>query len=93
MQSDRDHRRVCFQVRAPYDQAVYVAGTFNGWNSRQYRLWQGPFGQGEHRAHLSLPPGRYEYKFVSGMEWYPDPENPNRVNDGYGSVNSVLTVM
>ena len=93
MRSRKNARRVCFRVRAPSDQAVYVAGTFNGWNSRQNRLWQGPFSKGIHTTYLSLQPGRYEYKFVFGRDWFPDPDNPDTVHDGHGSVNSVLRVM
>ena len=92
MRSHEKTRRVHFHVRAPSDQAVYVAGTFNGWSSRQDRMWQGPFNEGVHKKHLSLRPGRYEYKFVSGIDWFADPDNPDTVDNGFGSVNSVLKV-
>ena len=42
---------------------------------------------------LPLPPGRYEYKFVlDGEKWVPDPGNEEEVDDGFGSVNSIIIV-
>lgn len=92
MRSRKNTRRVCFRVRAPSHHAVYVDGTFNGWNSRQNRLWQGRFSRGIHTTHLSLQPGRYEYKSVFGRDWLPDPDNPDTVYDGHGSMNRVFSV-
>ena len=41
----------------------------------------------------SLSPGRYEYKFVIDRNtWVEDPNALDRVEDGYGGVNSVLIV-
>ena len=40
-----------------------------------------------------LTPGRYEYKFVVDRNtWIEDPNALDRVDDGYGGVNSVLIV-
>jgi hypothetical protein len=40
-----------------------------------------------------LPPGRYEYKFViDGVTWKEDPNNPQRVDDGFSGFNSLLIV-
>ena len=40
-----------------------------------------------------LPAGRYQYKFViDRVNWKPDPNNPQRVDDGYGGFNSLLIV-
>jgi hypothetical protein len=43
---------------------------------------------------VDLAPGTYKYKFVinDGAVWEPDKGNPETVDDGYGGVNSVLTV-
>ncbi|MBI5835934.1 MAG: glycogen-binding domain-containing protein [Candidatus Eisenbacteria bacterium] len=40
-----------------------------------------------------LPSGRYQYKFkVDEVNWKEDPNNPERVDDGYGGFNSLLIV-
>ena len=92
MASNHELRRVRFCCRVATNAPVYVAGTFNGWDPRRDRLWQGPFSEGIHTTYLMLEPGRYEYKFVSGTDWFADPDNPETVDDGFGSVNSVLRV-
>jgi hypothetical protein len=50
-------------------------------------------GDGEWTLFYDLPPGVYEYKFVvDGTHWIADPENPNKISDGFDGENSVLTV-
>lgn len=70
---------------------VAVIGSFNDWDPRGYEmvsrspgLWQLsiPF----------LPPGNYAYKFLVDDHWVHDPENLNRVEDGYGGFSSILEV-
>ncbi len=55
---------------------------------------QGPGANGDWTGQIDLPPGVYEYKFlvhsVAGTEWLNDPDNPDRVPDGFGGYNSVL---
>jgi len=42
---------------------------------------------------LPLTPGRYEYKFlVDGKKWMHDPENPQKIEDGFGGHSSVIEV-
>ncbi len=42
---------------------------------------------------LVEPPGEHQYKFIiDGTTWIPDPENPDSVDDGFGSTNSVITL-
>ncbi len=74
----------------PSANSVHIAGSFNDWNSSATPMkkvgekWQ---------ANLDLEPGEYMYKFViNGADWIADPKNDNTADDGYGGVNSVLTV-
>jgi len=67
---------------------VSVAGSFNGWDSSALPMI--PEADGLYRATLQLSPGTYHYKFVVNGTWIPDPGNPDRVDDGLGSYNSVL---
>ena len=41
---------------------------------------------------LSLPPGRYQYRYVVDGEWREDPVNPDAVSSSIGGRNSVLVV-
>ena len=40
-----------------------------------------------------LGSGRYQYKFViDKVNWKEDPNNPNRIDDGFGGFNSLIDV-
>ncbi len=69
---------------------VYVAGSFNGW-SPSATLMTGPDEHGTWKITLNLRENTYLYKFVvNGEQWIPDPNNPNKVDDGHQGFNSVL---
>ena len=83
---------VTFRIDAPAAQHVFVAGSFNGWNPRQYPLSKQP--QGQWQTAISVPVGRHEYKFIVDSEWVHDMNNPNKVQleppmHGYNSVINV----
>lgn len=86
---DSHRKKVVFQFKGDPDSAVFVAGTFNGWNPKKHRL---TFSDGVYTAALPLLPGRYEYKFVVDGAWCVDPDCPNWVPNEFGSLNSVITV-
>ncbi|MEJ2721185.1 MAG: glycogen-binding domain-containing protein [bacterium] len=70
---------VVFRFYDPDATRVNVAGDFNNWS--------------EWTLFYDLPPGVYEYKFViDGTRWIADPENPEKVSDGFDGENSVLRV-
>lgn len=48
-------------------------------------------GDGFWHAQVTLPPGRYLYRFVVDGQWSHDLDNPQEVPNGLGEVNSVLT--
>lgn len=91
---------VRFFFDAPSAKIVNLAGTFNDWGGTLH----GPFNpsidpmyrneQGVWEITIPLKPGKYEYKFVidGGVVWQEDPNNPERVEDGFGGYNSVLVV-
>ena len=91
---------IAFFFDAPSAKTVNLAGTFNDWGGPL----NGPFNpsidamqkneQGVWEIVISLKPGKYEYKFVidGGVVWKEDPNNPERVDDGYGGHNSILVV-
>ncbi len=69
---------------------VALVGSFNGWQPDPMQAhspgaWQITIPR--------LPPGACVYKFlVDRSRWINDPENPVRVEDGYGGFNSLLTL-
>ncbi len=69
---------------------VYLAGDFNDWAPDKRRMRK--MGDGTFRARLRLPPGEYEYKFVVDGEWLNDPEAEAQRPNGFGDVNSVVSV-
>jgi 1,4-alpha-glucan branching enzyme len=69
---------------------VALVGDFNEWNPGAHPMQQIP--NGTWWIELTLPPGRYEYKFlVDGQEWWNDPDAPKAPNV-WGSENSVVEV-
>jgi hypothetical protein len=93
---------VMFLFEAPSAKLVQLAGNWpeNNWLAGQAQT--GSFlvgemkdtdGDGIWERLEPLPPGRYQYKFViDRVNWKPDPNNPQRVDDGYGGFNSLLIV-
>lgn len=74
-----------------YAQARFVtlAGEFNGWNAMHTLMMR----EGEDwLCAITLPPGKYRYKFVVEGKWIVDPGNPNVEKDNEGNENSVMVV-
>jgi len=71
-------------------QQVFVAGSFNGWNTTLHPMSRNENGRWE--AKIPLPAGNTTYKFVVDGRWVTDPGNPQTEPDGQGGVNSVMTV-
>lgn len=86
-----DRKRVVFCVRAEPGSKVYVAGTFNAWEPTS-RLLADKLGDGQYSCIVTLPKGRYEYKFVINGVWCLDPECSEWVANNYGSLNSIFVV-
>ena len=84
-------KKVTFRFAAPKGCQVFVAGTFNGWSIEEHTL---PYHakSGFYQTTVSLPAGRYEYKFVVDGTWVADPACPDWVPNELGSLNSVLVV-
>jgi len=93
---------VTFRFEAPSAKVVQLAGDWpeNKWLGGQAQT--GSFLVGEMKDEdgdgiwtrtEKLPAGRYQYKFViDRVNWKQDPNNPSRIDDGYGGFNSLLDV-
>ncbi len=71
--------------------SVYVMGSFNTWNRKSLKMTDTD-NDGTYTRELQLDPGIYEYQFVTDYGEFPDPQNPEKVDNGYGSFNSILEV-
>ena len=68
---------------------VFLFGSFNSWNRSDLEM------KNKDSAYLitiPLEPGRYQYKFFADSVELVDPANPEKIPNGMGDYNSVLTV-
>jgi len=81
-----------FSLFAPDKSRVNLVGDFNNWSTTADPLYDRD-ADGVWTIVIPLQPGRYEYKFYIDREkWIPDPGTGERVDDGFGGWNSVITV-
>jgi 1,4-alpha-glucan branching enzyme len=95
--ADQAANPVAFACHPNTAEAVFLAGTFNGWDPNATPMVLGDGGQWT--VSLPLAPGRYEYKFVVDGEWCCEPdctapssECPNCIMNDFGTMNRVLEV-
>jgi len=82
-------KRVKFTIDANKGDEVYVAGTFNNWDTKKNKL---KFKDGAYSSSLLVEQGTHEYKFIVNGEWITDPSSDNQSFNEYGTHNSVVTV-
>ena len=72
--------------------SVEVLGSFNNWQLGQHKMRKNR--SGDRSIKIELPEmGTYTYKFlIDGEHWIDDPQNAERIYDGYGGFNSVLHI-
>jgi len=84
-----------FKCDAPDAKQVFLAGTFNKWDSRATPMEKS--SDGSWHAHLDLPPGCYEFKFIVDGCWCCEPgvdeqAVPNCVCNEFGTMNRVIEI-
>ncbi len=85
-----EKRRVCFRYHDPEAKAVFLSGSFNGWNPEANSMKKN--SEGVWSAVVNLFPGIYEYRFIVDGLWKNDPDCDQYHLNRYGSHNCVLTV-
>ncbi len=86
-----DIMEVTFAMESPAAKDIYIAGDFNDWKiNDESRLVPGENGCWEKR--VTLPHGRYRYKFVVDGEWTVDSKNQAREINAFGSFDSVMEI-
>jgi 1,4-alpha-glucan branching enzyme len=81
---------VRFFAQFPDAKRVAVTGDFNDWSVEGIPLERGE--DGHWTATVSIAPGCYEYRYIVDGRWVLDGDNPERVKNSYGEVNSVVVV-
>ena len=91
-------RATRFTCDAPSAQAVFLAGTFNGWDPQATPMAKD--AAGHWGAAVDLPPGRHEFKFVVDGEWCCERRGEeageggvDRVPNAFGTMNRVIEVV
>jgi serine protease AprX len=89
-----DRKVISFYYYDPAARKVALTGTFNDWQTKDDEMFQ--IRPGLWEGVLEVPArgrGAYRYKFlVDRTRWINDPENPLRIEDGYGGFNSLITI-
>ena len=87
--SDSNKKKpVEFRFQAEPGKNIVVAGAFNNWNPTKMTLTDK--GDGLYTVTVHLPPGSHEYKFVVNGVWQIDSQNPEMVQNDFGSMNSII---
>jgi len=82
---------ILFSLDAPNVETLKLVGDFNNWTpDKNSELEKSETGKWE--KVLSLPPGRYHYKFIADGEWREDSGNPNYIVNDFGGIDSVVEV-
>ncbi len=69
--------------------SVKIAGELNDWDPNKTNL---TLIDGIWQANLKLNPGNYQYQIVVDGNWILDPNNPVKVDNNIGGLNSLLEV-
>lgn len=83
-------QQIEFIFRAPEAKKVYIAGTFNDWNTKLMLMKKGK--DGIWRILIKLTPGRYEYKYFVDGTWAQDIPGAELAPNPFGTNNCVISV-
>ena len=70
--------------------SVFVAGDFNNWDSKAKKMTKAK--DGSFRTRLALTAGQHQYKFVADGMWVVDDDSQKKVQNEFGTVNSVVEI-
>jgi hypothetical protein len=85
-------REITFYYYDPVAKEVALIGSFNDWQMKDCEMVQIRPGLWEGILDVSAR-GTHHYKFlIDRSHWTHDPENPLRIEDGFGGFNSLITI-
>jgi 1,4-alpha-glucan branching enzyme len=79
-----------FTFHAPESKKIYIAGTFNDWNTKSMPMKKDK--DGTWRIMIKLSPGRYEYKYIVDGTWAQDCPGAELVPNPFGTYNCLIDV-
>lgn len=83
-------KKVTFSFQTLAAKSVHVSGDFCGWDIKKYPMKLK--GDSNWTAHIVLPEGRYQYKFLVDGKWENDPQNDQICENCFGTQNNVLNI-
>lgn len=84
-------RPIRFEYAQPEASAVYLAGSFNGWNPEATPFTRDSLGVWS--VELGLPAGEHRYRFIVDGEWRDDPLAQQMVVNPFGGFDGLLVVV
>ncbi len=85
-----DLHTVRIGIFQPEAREVYVAGTFNDWDTRETPLRRDSLG--DWSIELSLPPGEHRYRLIIDGQWTDDPSAQRMEANPFGGFDAVILV-
>lgn len=83
-------KKVVFEYYAPHAKEVSLAGTFNAWHPSETLLKRER--NGKWKTALTLPSGRYEYRYRVDGSWQNDQHPVECVPNAFGTWNCVFEI-
>ena len=83
-------QQIEFTFRATEAEKVFIAGTFNNWNTKSMPMKKGK--DGTWRIMVKLSPGRYEYKYFVDGTWAQDIPGAELAPNTFGTNNCLIDV-
>src|SRR5574337_304764 len=84
------HQEIELTFFAPEAKKVFLAGTFNGWNTSTLPMKKDV--SGTWRVKIKMPQGRHEYKYFIDGTWAQDIPGSEMVLNPFGTYNCVIGV-
>ena len=84
-------KRQTFYFTAPAALSVQLAGDFTHWEAQPISMRRGAGGVWQ--ATVGLEPGEHHYRFLVDGQWRDDPDCVWRVQNPFGTENSVRQVV
>ena len=88
--STKPEKKVIFEYYAPSAEKVQVAGDFNHWVPSKTPLKKER--DGKWKVVLTLPAGRYQYRFLVDGNWQNDQKPAECVPNPFGTWNCVVEI-
>ena len=85
-----NRQEIEFSFFAPEASRIFLAGSFNHWNTSVLPMKKGE--DGVWRVTVKMAPGRYEYKFFVDGAWSQDLPSSEVITNPFGTQNGVIGV-